>query len=205
MVKMTKGKLKAAVLGLNEKGRLLLETASNLEHFEITAVADKDGSLAEKVAAQYECAGYDDYRQLISVMDSGLRGNDKKSSEDREDDNKNRNDAGCLLVAAGMHSCDEYVRMAMKKKINVLKLAPVARNFEEAAELVRLAEEQDVKFAIGNPSRFAQSYLGLRQFLQEGKIEQVFLITAFCNAGDQQQPAWQTDPKLAGGGVLLHN
>lgn len=112
---------------------------------------------------------------------------------------------GCLLVAAGMHSCDEYVRMAMKKKINVLKLAPVARNFEEAAELVRLAEEQDVKFAIGNPGRFAQSYLVLRQFLQEVKIENVFLITAFCNAGDPKRPVWQTDPKLAGGGVLLHN
>ncbi len=202
---MSEGKLKAAVLGLNDRGLLLLETASKLEHFEITAVADKDGSLAEKVAAQYECAGYDDYRQLISVMDSGLRGNDRKSGEDRENNNQNRNNAGCLLVAAGMHTCDEYVRMAMKKKINVLKLAPVARNFEEAAELVRLAEENDVKFAIGNPSRFAQSYLGLRQFLQEGKIEQVFLITAFCNAGDRKQPVWQTDPKLAGGGVLLHN
>jgi predicted dehydrogenase len=201
MVKMTEGKLKAAVLGLNEQGRLLLETASKLEHFEITAVADKDGTLAEKVAAQYECAGY----ELISVMDSGLRGNDRKSDEDRENNNKKRNDAGCLLVAAGMHTCDEYVRMAMKKKINVLKLAPVARNFEEAAELVRLAEEQDVKFAIGNPGRFAQSYLTLRQFLHEGKIEHVFLITAFCNAGDGNHPAWQTDPKLAGGGVLLHN
>ncbi|MGB2808598.1 MAG: Gfo/Idh/MocA family oxidoreductase [Sedimentisphaerales bacterium] len=204
---MTEGKLKAAVLGLNENGRLMLETASKLEHFEISAVADKDGSLAEKVAAQYECAGFDDYRQLISVMDSGLRANDRKSSEDREngEENENVSKIGCLLVAAGMHSCDEYVRMAMKKKINVLKLAPVARNFEEAAELVRLAEEQDVKFAIGNPGRFAQSYLVLRQFLQEVKIENVFLITAFCNAGDPKRPVWQTDPKLAGGGVLLHN
>jgi len=204
---MTEGKLKAAVLGLNENGRLLLETASKLEHFEISAVADKDGGLAEKVAAKYECAAFDDYRQLISVMDSGLRANDRKSSEDREngEEKENVSKIGCLLVAAGMHSCDEYVRMAMKKKINVLKLAPVARNFEEAAELVRLAEEQDVKFAIGNPSRFAQSYLVLRQFLQEGKIEQVFLITAFCNAGDRKRPVWQTDPKLAGGGVLLHN
>ena len=193
--KMSEGKLKTAVLGLNDKGQLLLEAASKIDYFEIEAVADKDTTVAEKVAAQYKCAGYDDYRQLITTMDSRLRGNDKE----------NGGDIGCLLVAAGMHSCDEYVRMAMKKKFNILKLAPVARNFEEAAEIVRLAENEDIKFAIANVSRFAQSFLALRQFLQEGRIEQVYLITAFCNAGDQKQPAWQTDPKLAGGGVLLHN
>jgi predicted dehydrogenase len=198
---MSERKLKTAVLGLNERGLLLLETASKLEHFEITAVADRDGGLAEKVAARYKCLAYDDYRQLISVMGSRLRGDDKQNSDYRE---KGSN-IGCLLVAAGMHSCDEHLRTAARKKINILKLAPMARNFEEAAELVRLAEEQGIKFAIGNPSRFAGGFLGLRKFLQEGKIEQVFLITVFCNFVDQKQPGWQTDPKLAGGGVLLHN
>ena len=216
---MSEGKLKTAVLGLNEEGLLLLEAASELGHFEITAVADKDGGLAEKIADRYQCASYDDYRQLISVMDSGLRSkeekkvNDRKSSEDRKDveegeagsNHKNRSDIGCLLVAAAMHTCDEYVRMAAKKKINILKLAPVARNFEEAAELVRLAEIENIQIAVGNPRRFAQSYLELRDIVREGNIKQVFLIRAFCNAGEKKHPTWQTDPKLAGGGVLLHN
>ena len=212
---MSEGKLKTAVLGLNEQGLLLLEAASELGHFEITAVADKDGGLAEKVADRYQCASYDDYRQLISVMDSGLRSkeekkvNDRKSSEDREDVEEgeagNSSDIGCLLVAAAMHTCDEYVRMAARKKINILKLAPVARNFEEAAELVHLAEIEDIQIAVGNPRRFSQSYLELRDIVREGNIKQVFLIRAFCNAGEKKHPTWQTDPKLAGGGVLLHN
>ena len=216
---MSEGKIKTAVLGLNEQGLLLLEAASELGYFEITAVADRDGDLAEKVADRYQCASYDDYRQLISVMDSSLRSeeekrvNDRKSSEDKEDveegeagsNHKNRNDIGCLLVAAAMHTCDEYVRMAAKKKINILKLAPVARNFEEAAELVHLAEIEDIQIAVGNPRRFAQSYLELRDIVREGNIKQVFLIRAFCNAGEKKHPVWQTDPKLAGGGVLLHN
>ena len=210
---MSEGKLKTAVLGLNEQGLLLLEAASELEHFEIIAVADKDGGLAEKIAARYQCASYDDYRQLISVMDSGLRSEDRKISEDREEgengeegsNHNNRSDIGCLLVAAAMHTCDEYVRMAARKKINILKLAPVARNFEEAAELVHLAEIEDIQIAVGNPRRFAQSYLELRDIVREGNIKQIFLIRAFCNAGQKKHPTWQTDPKLAGGGVLLHN
>ncbi|UCF00215.1 MAG: Gfo/Idh/MocA family oxidoreductase [Planctomycetota bacterium] len=179
---MSENKLKTAVLGLKDKGRLLLEAAAGIEQFEIAAVADKDTKLAEKTALKYSCRAYDDYRQLII-----------------------QNQFDCLLVAAGMHTCEQYLRAAMKKKFNILKLAPPARNFEEAVEFVQLAEDENIKFAVGNPSRFAQSFTALQQYLQEGKIEQIFLVTAFCTFGNEQQPSWQTDPKLAGGGVLLHN
>ena len=204
---MSEGKLKTAVLGLKNKGSVLLEAAGKIERFELVAVADSDGELAEKTAEQYGCENFDDYRQLVTAMDSRLRSDDKESADDKENgyDKKNGHPAGCLLVAAGMHSCEEYVRMAMKKKINILKLAPVARDFEESSELVRLAEHENIKFAIGNPGRFAKSFTKLLDFIKESRIEQVFLITAFCNFAGQNHPAWQTDPKLAGGGVLLHN
>jgi len=179
---MSENKLKTAVLGLDDRGELLLQMASEIEHFEIQAVADKNTKRAEQMAEKYKCTAYDDYRQLII-----------------------QNQFDCLLVAAGMYSCDEYIKAAMKKKFNILKLAPAARNFEEAAEFVRLAEDENVKFAIANVSQFTQSFLALRRFLQEGCIEQIFLMTAFCAIGDEHTAAWQTDPKLAGGGVLLHN
>jgi predicted dehydrogenase len=186
---MSEGRLKTAILGLNEGGQLLLQAANAVDALDIHGVADKDTNLAEKIAGEYECAAYDDYRQLIIEMDSRL-------GED---------DIRCLLVAEAMHSCEEYVRMAMKRKFNVLKLAPGARDFEEAAEFVRLGEDEDIKFAIANPSRFARSFLALRQFLEEGRIEQIFLMNAFCSVGEHPQAGWHSDPKLAGGGVLLHN
>ncbi|MHC4430519.1 MAG: Gfo/Idh/MocA family protein [Planctomycetota bacterium] len=179
---MSKGKLKTAMLGLNEGGRLLLEAAGRLDCLQIHAVADRDASLAENIAGEYQCSAYDDYRQLVI-----------------------QNDLDCLLVAEATHSCEEYLRAAMKKGFNVLKLPPGARDFEEAAEFVRLAEEQGIQFAIANPGRFAQSFLGLRRFLDEGRIEDVFLITAFCNTGGREPPGWQGDPRLAGGGVLIHD
>jgi len=192
---MSEGKLRTAVLDLSDEGQVLLKAVSGIDYFEIAAVADKDTKLAESIAAEYKCTAYDDYRQLII-----------------------QNQLDCLFVAAGMYSCEKQVRAAMKKKFNILKLAPAARNFEEAAEFVRLAEDENIKFAVANVSRFAQSFLAFRRFLQQGRIEQLFLITAFCNVGDQPhrdpkhdrgpsgtQLAWQTDPKLAGGGVLLRN
>jgi len=122
---MSEGKLNTAILGLNPGGQLLLEASEAVDCLDVHAVADKDTNLAEKIAGQYKCAAYDDYRQLII-----------------------QNQLDCLLVAAPMHSCDEYVRTAIKKKFNILKLAPAARDFEEAAEFVRLAEEQDIQFAV---------------------------------------------------------
>jgi len=179
---MSNDKLKTAVLGLDKRGQLLLEAASRTNYFHIQAVADKDTKLAEKFSLKCKCAAYDDYRQLII-----------------------QNPFDCLLVADAIHNCDEYLKMAMKKKTNILKLAPPARNFQEAAEFVRLAEDEDIKFAIANPKRFSQSFLAFRQFLQEGQIEQFFLITAFCTIIKESLGLWQTDPKLAGGGVLLHD
>jgi predicted dehydrogenase len=179
---MNDGKLDTAILGLNEGGQLLLKASEAVDCLRIQAVADKDTVLAEKIAGQYKCAAFDDYRQLII-----------------------QNQIDCLLVAAPIHSCDEYVRMAVKKKFNVLKMAPAARDFEEAAEFVRLAEEQQIQFAIANPSRYARSYIELQKLLEEGQIEHIFLLTAFCNLSDHPQPGWRTDPKLAGGGVLLHD
>ena len=175
-------------MGLNDEGRALLEAASRSERFAVEAVTDKDGGGAERVAREYECAAYDDYRQVITAMDSRL------GEEER-----------CLIVAEGLYSCVEYVRLAMKKRFNVLKIAPAGRDFEEAAELVRLADEEGVKFSIANPRRYAQSFAALHKYIEDGRVEEVFLIAAFCSFAGVRRPRWQSDPKLAGGGVLVHN
>jgi len=175
-------RLKTAVLGLDARGLLLLKACTLLDCIHLQAVADKDTQLAERTAAEYDCPFYDDYRQLIT---------------------QNRFD--CLLVAAGLYSCDEYVRMAMKKKFNVLKMAPAARDFEEAAEFVRLSEDEGVKFAIANRCRFSGGFAALSDFLEQQPIEQAYLISATCIAGVEATEQWHSDPKLSGGGVLLRN
>jgi len=178
---MSEDRLKTAVLGLDDRGRLLLEAASKMEYFSIEAVADKDTKLAESLAGEYKCKAYDDYRQLVIA-----------------------NQFDCLLVAAGLYSCSQYVKAAIKKKFNILKLPPLARNFEEALELVRLADEHDIRFGVANIGRFSPGYIALGEFLDKEPAEQFFLVTATCVTGKQPAESWQTDPKLAGGGILLH-
>jgi len=179
---MGQQKLRTALIGVDTGGQLFLEAASGTDYFQIAAVADRDGKAAEAVAERYECAAYDDYRRLII-----------------------QNEFDCLLVAAGLHSCDEHVRAAMRKKCNVLKAPPMARAFEEAAGFAQLAADEDVKFAVANPERFSKSFLALRTFLGGERIEHVLLVTAFCSVAAERRSAWQSDPKLAGGGILLYD
>lgn len=174
--------LTTAILGLNERGRRMLKAAVRTGCFQIKAVADQDQQQAQKAAAECGCEAYSDYRQLIV-----------------------QNQLDCLLVAADTHACDEQLKAAIRKKFHILKLAPPARTFEEALEYVKMAESEKVRFAIGNPDRFKDAYLAARELIAQGGIEHVFLVIAYCRLRAAERPVWQNDPKLTGGGVLLHD
>ena len=181
---MREGPLKIAVLGLNDTGRLMLEAAKGLDFFAVTAVADSDAKLAGQVAQEYNCTPYDDYRQLII-----------------------QNQLDCLFVTAPIHSCAEYLKMAIKKKFHILKAPPLARNFSEASELVKLAQNEGVTLAVANASRFAQSALAARGFVLQNSYGKPFLILAAAGRppSDTPQPKWRSDPVLAGGGAVLYD
>lgn len=177
---MSNGKLKTAVLGLKDGGDVLLETAARSEYFDIVAVAEKETELAEGASKQYGCKAFDDYRQFVI-----------------------QNELDCVLAAAGMYSCEQHLRSAIKKKFHILKLEPLARNFEEASETVRLARTEGVTLSVAIPLRFAEVSAKLKQALDENTVEQVSLVTVVCEYRREHRPAWHNDPKLAGGGVLL--
>jgi len=178
---MESEKLTAAVLGLDDNGLRLLRAAAASGCFQIRAVADLDAQRAEKTAAEFDCQAYGDYRQLIV-----------------------QNQFDCLLVAAETHTCAEQLKTALRRKFNILKLAPPARTFEEAREYMQLAENEKVRFVVADPTRFKSSYTTAHELISQGRIEHVSLIRAYCSVGDVDRPVWQIDPKLAGGGVLLH-
>ncbi len=179
---MTTNILTAGMLGLDRNGQVLLEAAHRSGCYHIQAVADPDPQRAERIAAEFNCDAFTDYRQLVV-----------------------QNQLDCLLVAADIHTCDEHLRTAFRKKFNVLKLAPPARNFEEALGYVQIAENEKVRFAIANPARFTSGYRMARELIRAGHIQQPYLVTVQRVVWDTARPAWYADPRLAGGGVLLHD
>jgi predicted dehydrogenase len=175
-------RLTAAVLGLNDGGQRLLKAAATTGCFQIKAVADLDAQKAEKTAAEHRCEAYSDYRQLVV-----------------------QNQCDCLLVAAETHTCDEQLRAALRKRFNVLKIAPPACTFEESLAYVQMAQSEQVQFVVANPARFKGSFRAAHDLLAQGRLEHPFLISAHGSFPAVDLPPWQADPNLAGGGVLLHD
>jgi len=179
------------ILGLDSRGRLLLEAISGAGGCRVQAVADTDSRLLKSVSDRYGCDVYDDYRQFII-----------------------QNEFDTLVIAANLHRCLDTVRMAIKEGIHCLKLVPMARDFEEAGALWRLAQSHHVRFDVANPLRYHQAFRALRELLRKGTIDRPYLARLWCDVGvhadeDPLQPDsqkdWVTDQELAGGGVLLHN
>ncbi|MCK5643157.1 MAG: Gfo/Idh/MocA family oxidoreductase [Gammaproteobacteria bacterium] len=182
---MSDSRLKTAILGLTGEGCELLEAAYRSNVFDIVAVGDEDTELAEKMALTCECTPFDDYRQLII-----------------------QNQIDVLIVAAPVYQCDEHVRVAMKKKFHILRVAPAGFDFEQTAETVRLAKKEKVAFAVANTGRFYPGFMELKKHLQTAEPTRFHLISAVCNeltTPDDLHDRWLSDPELAGGGVLLQN
>jgi predicted dehydrogenase len=179
---MTADPLSAAVLGLGPAGQFLLEAAQQSGWFRIKAVGDPDRQRAEHTAARCACDSYTDYRQLIV-----------------------QNQVDCLLVTADLHTCAEHLKAAIRKKFNIFKPAPAARTFTEALEYAEMAAIEKVRFFVANPARFRSSFRTARQWIAEGRISQVFLITGHLHSGAVDRTSWHSDPELAGGGVLLYD
>ncbi len=184
-------KLKVGLLGLGPSGQTHLKALAQVDAFELVAVADRDKARAANFAAQVQCPAFDDYRQFIL-----------------------QNSFDCLIVSEGLHHCLEHVRLAIKKKSHILKWAPMARGFAEAAELASLAATEQVRLDVADPLSYCGRFARVRLRLSDKAQERPYLVRALwetgvspCPAAGRRtagQAAWMTDRQSAGGGVLLY-
>ncbi|MFA5292441.1 MAG: Gfo/Idh/MocA family oxidoreductase [Phycisphaerae bacterium] len=183
---MNTGKLKTACLGLNAGTETLLELACATGLYEIVSIADSNLTNASRVSQKYNCTAFDDYRQFIL-----------------------QNQPEVLIVAEPVYKCVDFIKAAINKKCHIIKLIPTASNFDQAAELINLAEKNNVNYVTAIPSRFAPGFERLGDYLRTIDRKQYYFINICASFGsDFFQPiasCTQADSKLAGGGVLLND
>ncbi len=181
----TKDKLKCAILGLGDPITEIIDAAAETGLYEIIALADTDVYRAQKACRKYEAENFDDFRQLVV-----------------------RNPLDVLFVGGPDYVCDEYIRTAMNSGINIIKPAPPGIDFEQTAEYVRTARRNKIRFFTAIPERYGRIFEYLREYATKEKrdsFELINIVCSMCRRPGDPSERWLSDPKLAGGGVLLRN
>ncbi|MFH0765302.1 MAG: Gfo/Idh/MocA family oxidoreductase [Calditrichota bacterium] len=96
-------------------------------------------------------------------------------------------------------------QIAFENQVDVFLEKPIARNLSEALKIVEFAESNQRLLMLGMNHRFREDTKHLKRALAEGLLGDLLAVRSgwLKRLGVWGRPYWFTDPKIAGGGVLL--
>jgi 1,5-anhydro-D-fructose reductase (1,5-anhydro-D-mannitol-forming) len=150
----------------------------------IAAVCSRSADRAKAFADKHGAASaYDDYDQMLSDRDV---------------------DVVYIASPNGVHA--QQALTALKAGKHVLVDKPLALELADARRLVETAGDSDVLLGTGFHLRHKPTARAGRDAIAAGRLGDVFYAEMSCGAGKGLYPydTWRADPKLSGGGTLLH-
>jgi 1,5-anhydro-D-fructose reductase (1,5-anhydro-D-mannitol-forming) len=150
----------------------------------LAAVCSRDVGRARQFAERHEArAAYDDYGRMLD--DPTV-------------------DAVYIASPNALHR--EHTLAAVEAGKHVLVEKPMALSVADGQAMVDAAASADVTLAVGFHLRHKATALAARDAVRSGRIGRVFLAEISVGAGKGLYPyhTWRADPRLAGGGTMLH-
>lgn len=107
-----------------------------------------------------------------------------------------------VVIALPNHLHLDAVRIAAEAGKAIVCTKPLARNAEEAAEMVRIVREAGVLAGYAETEVFSPNVMKARQMIESGAIGEIISVRAReAHSGPHADHFW--DAELAGGGALL--
>ena len=120
-----------------------------------------------------------------------------------------RDDLDMIDVCTPQHARRDLVIAACEARLHVLTEKPIATTPRDAAAMIRIAREQDVRFGIVHNYRFLPETIRTIELIRAGEIGPVevailnWLGVVDAPGNAAYRPAWRHDARQAGGGVLM--
>ena len=174
-------KLNAAIIGQGRSGRNIHGKFFNSERntlFNLIAVVDTDKERRDIALKEYaNCETYDDYTALFGRKDIDL------------------------VINATM-SKDHYAitKDLLEHGFNVISEKPFARNRYECDNLIKIANENNVKLGVFHQSLYAPVYTEAKKAYESGKLGKIEQIDITYNAFSRRWD-WQTSQVEMGGNI----
>jgi len=145
--------LKVAVIGVGSMGKNHVRVYSELPEAELASIADANGQLAEKTAAQFGARAYSDYREMLKVE---------------------RPQAVSVAVPTALH--EEVTLATLESGAHVLVEKPIAATLEEGQRMIAQAQSLGLQLMVGHIVRFNPAIQAIKQKLQKGELGRIFQI-----------------------------
>lgn len=143
----------------------MLRSAAEKPWFEVVGLVDVDANVVTKAQAGWPGAqGFSDLATAIA-----------------------QTDADAVLVNTPSELHFGQAKDALEAGLHVLVAKPITNGFDEACELVDLADERDVKLCVGHQIRFLRHYRAVERFVASGRLGSVEMIN-FVNPKPRPNP-----------------
>ena len=183
--------VRLGIIGLGYVGQIHLGHGLRLANAEIAAVADisaKALNKAKKAGVKTVFKNYEDLLRNPSI--------------------------DAVVVALPTHLHLQCGTQAAEAKKHIFLEKPIARNVQEAGQIVSAARKNSVKLMIGYPLRFNEKFRSLKRELNDGTFGDVEIAqAAYISSGPffhraegyapVPVPEWWFNKELTGGGALI--
>jgi predicted dehydrogenase len=174
--------LKVGLIGAGGIAQAYVRVFEGMTGARITAVADVRAQAANAIAKTVRGTAYPSHRALIEEAD-----------------------VDAVLVCSPPSTHPEIVLLAIERGRHVMCEKPLAIDVKSAAEMVAASEQAGVVFTMAAKFRFVDDVIRARKIVGSGILgELMTLENAFASRVDMTR-RWNSDPTIAGGGVLIDN
>ena len=174
--------IRIALMGCGGIAQTHLEAISKVSRVKLETVYDIRPQAARETAEKYSCI----------------------SAKDPEEIFRNKKiDAVIVCVPPLYHL--EIIKQAIAAGKHVLCEKPFTIKLKDALEIEHLSKKSSKLVMMASKFRFVQDVIEARKFVQSGVIGDIVLSEViFCSVVDMAM-RWNSDPEIAGGGVLIDN
>lgn len=175
-------KLKFALIGTGGIAQTYAQAFQTSGRCELVAVADVRKEAADALAEPFAAKSFSDYKTLAEncLIDA-------------------------VIVSTPPNSHPEIAMYFMQKGVHVLCEKPLCLSVAEAKQMIETAETTGVTFTMATKFRYCEDVVKAKSILASGILGEVVQFENAFTAKVDMSKRWNSDRKIAGGGVLIDN
>jgi predicted dehydrogenase len=149
-------KLKVAVIGVGHLGSIHAKIYKDIPNCSLVAVCDTDKERLDSVTQSLNIKGFQDYRELFGKVDA-------------------------VSVAAPTKLHYKIASDFLKHNIHALVEKPFTPTLEEADELIKIAQDNDLTLQVGHIERFNSAFSATQKIIKDPKFIECHRLSPFPN------------------------